>query len=174
MYGKYDFLGTIARFRRKEQKQRLKAALKEEERISRQAEKVVKWVKQEYARTDVSSIENLKWELGLHSEPFIVGRGPWNMEALHGCLKQRRLATKKRMTIASTKNKKNKVPKQCKVSNSLCQACSRAKCHEDLQHQVLKCSLSETTKIAQREDEVKKLTCHESYAALIKNNGVCI
>ncbi|KAF8412599.1 hypothetical protein HHK36_000568 [Tetracentron sinense] len=54
-----EILSDMSTFSVKEQQQRLKKALKEEEKISREAEKVVEWVKQESARMDVSAIQDM-------------------------------------------------------------------------------------------------------------------
>ncbi|KAH7515104.1 hypothetical protein FEM48_Zijuj11G0160700 [Ziziphus jujuba var. spinosa] len=51
----FSDLGT---FSRKEQEKILRKALKEEEKISREAEKIVKWAKQASARMNVSDIED--------------------------------------------------------------------------------------------------------------------
>lgn len=40
-------------------KKGLKKALEEEERVSKEAERLVKWVKQESARIDVSTIKSI-------------------------------------------------------------------------------------------------------------------
>ncbi|XP_077234250.1 uncharacterized protein LOC143876439 [Tasmannia lanceolata] len=50
-------LSDLGTFSLKDKKQMLKKALKEEEKVSREAEKVVKWVKQASARMDVSTID---------------------------------------------------------------------------------------------------------------------
>ncbi|XP_075641133.1 uncharacterized protein LOC142612852 [Castanea sativa] len=59
-WGKNDeILSDLSTFSVKEQERKLKKALEEEEKISREAEKVVKWVKQESARMDVSVIKTV-------------------------------------------------------------------------------------------------------------------
>ncbi|KAA8528177.1 hypothetical protein F0562_035572 [Nyssa sinensis] len=60
-WGKKDeFLSDLdlGSFSTKEQQKMLKKAIKEEEKISREAEKIVKWAKQASARMDVSGIED--------------------------------------------------------------------------------------------------------------------
>lgn len=55
--GKSDeILSDMSTFSVQEQERRLKKAVKEEEMAAREAERVVKWVKQESARLDVSKI----------------------------------------------------------------------------------------------------------------------
>ncbi|KAK7252566.1 hypothetical protein RIF29_36610 [Crotalaria pallida] len=57
-WGKNDeILSDMSTFSAKEQERRLKKALEEEERVSREAERVVQWVKQESARIDTSTIK---------------------------------------------------------------------------------------------------------------------
>jgi hypothetical protein len=51
-----DILSDRSTFSVREQERRLKMALREEERVSREAERVVHWVKQESARMDDSLI----------------------------------------------------------------------------------------------------------------------
>jgi hypothetical protein len=58
-WGKNDeFLSDLSTFSTKEQQKMLKKAMKEEEKISREAEKIVKWAKQASARLSVSGIED--------------------------------------------------------------------------------------------------------------------
>ncbi|KAA8528176.1 hypothetical protein F0562_035573 [Nyssa sinensis] len=57
-----EILSDMSTFSVKEQERRLKKAKEEEERLSREAEKAVRWVKQESARMDVSAIKNLTSE----------------------------------------------------------------------------------------------------------------
>ncbi|XP_058103791.1 uncharacterized protein LOC131247882 [Magnolia sinica] len=58
-WGKNDeILSDLSTFSLKEQQQRLKKALKEEEKVNQEAEKVVNWVKQASARMDVSVVED--------------------------------------------------------------------------------------------------------------------
>ena len=45
-------------FSEKEQQKILKKAMKEEEKINREAEKIVKWAKQTSARMNISDIED--------------------------------------------------------------------------------------------------------------------
>lgn len=52
-------LSDMSIFSVKEQERRLKMAIEEEQRINREAQRVVNWVKQESARMDVSSIKNI-------------------------------------------------------------------------------------------------------------------
>ena len=52
-----EILSDLSTFSVKEQERRLKKALEEEEKVSKEAEKMVKWVKQESARIDDSAIE---------------------------------------------------------------------------------------------------------------------
>lgn len=54
-----EILSDLSTFSVKEQERKLKKALEEEEKISREAEKVVKWVKQESARMDSSVIKTV-------------------------------------------------------------------------------------------------------------------
>ena len=56
---KDEILSDMSTFSVTEQERRLKKALKEEERVSREAEKVVQWVKQESARMDDSVITSV-------------------------------------------------------------------------------------------------------------------
>lgn len=57
-WGKNDeMLSDFSTFSVKEQERRLKKALEEEEEVSREAEKIVRWVKQESARIDASAIK---------------------------------------------------------------------------------------------------------------------
>lgn len=59
-WGKNDeILSDMSTFSVKEQESRLKKALEEEERVSKEAERLVKWVKQESARIDVSTIKSI-------------------------------------------------------------------------------------------------------------------
>ncbi|CAJ1930886.1 unnamed protein product [Sphenostylis stenocarpa] len=60
-WGKNDemMLSDRSTFCVKEQEKRLKKALEEEERVSKEAERVVQWVKQESARIDVSTIKSI-------------------------------------------------------------------------------------------------------------------
>ncbi|KAI4327931.1 hypothetical protein L6164_020339 [Bauhinia variegata] len=59
-WGKNDeILTDTSTFSVKEQERRLKKALEEEDRVSREAERVIQWVKQESARMDVSSIKTM-------------------------------------------------------------------------------------------------------------------
>ncbi|KAG4403600.1 hypothetical protein AAZX31_01G138200 [Glycine max] len=59
-WGKNDeILSDTSTFSVKEQERRLKKALEEEERASKEAERIVKWVKQESARIDVSAIKSI-------------------------------------------------------------------------------------------------------------------
>lgn len=53
---KDELLSDLSTFSVDEQERRMKKALKEEERVSREAERVVQWVKQESARMDASVI----------------------------------------------------------------------------------------------------------------------
>ncbi|KAJ1431174.1 hypothetical protein SESBI_07416 [Sesbania bispinosa] len=58
--GKNDeILSDISTFSVKEQERRLKKALEDEARASREAERIVQWVKQESARIDVSTIKSI-------------------------------------------------------------------------------------------------------------------
>lgn len=58
-WGKSDeFLSDLSTFSTKEQQKILKKAMKEEEKISREAEKIVKWAKHASARLSVSGIED--------------------------------------------------------------------------------------------------------------------
>ncbi|GLT74910.1 hypothetical protein SLA2020_466750 [Shorea laevis] len=57
-----EMLSDLSTFSVREQERRLKMALKEEERISKEAEKVVKWVKQESTRMDASAIGKIVGE----------------------------------------------------------------------------------------------------------------
>ncbi|KAE8055828.1 hypothetical protein FH972_012646 [Carpinus fangiana] len=56
---KDEILSDMSTFSVTEQERRLKKALKEEERVSREAERVVQWVKQESARMDDSVIKSV-------------------------------------------------------------------------------------------------------------------
>jgi hypothetical protein len=56
---KDEILSDMSTFSVPEQERRLKKALKEEERVSREAERVVQWVKQESARMDDSVIKSV-------------------------------------------------------------------------------------------------------------------
>ncbi|XP_022136939.1 uncharacterized protein LOC111008511 [Momordica charantia] len=56
-----DFLSDLSIFSAKEQQKILKKAMKEEEKVNREAEKIVKWAKQASARMNISDIED---ELG--------------------------------------------------------------------------------------------------------------
>ncbi|KAL2348784.1 hypothetical protein Fmac_002784 [Flemingia macrophylla] len=59
-WGKNDeILSDMSTFSVKEQEKRLKKALQEEERVSVEAQRVVRWVKQESARIDVSMIKSI-------------------------------------------------------------------------------------------------------------------
>ncbi|XP_042503291.1 uncharacterized protein LOC122080397 [Macadamia integrifolia] len=59
-WGKNDeILSDMSTFSLKEQQKKLKKALKEEEKVTREAEKVVDWVKQASARIDISAIEEI-------------------------------------------------------------------------------------------------------------------
>lgn len=59
-WGKNDeILSDISTFSVKAQERRLKKALEDEERVSKEAERVVQWVKQESARIDVSTIKSI-------------------------------------------------------------------------------------------------------------------
>lgn len=53
-----ELLSDMGTFSTKEQQRILKKAMKEEEKISREAEKIVKWAKQASARINVSDIED--------------------------------------------------------------------------------------------------------------------
>ncbi|PRQ19214.1 hypothetical protein RchiOBHm_Chr7g0214771 [Rosa chinensis] len=53
-----ELLSDLGSFSKKEQSKMLKKAMKEEEKISREAEKVVKWAKQESARMNVTGIDD--------------------------------------------------------------------------------------------------------------------
>ncbi|CAK9163233.1 unnamed protein product [Ilex paraguariensis] len=53
-----EFLSDLSTFSTKEQQKMLKKAMKEEEKISREAEQIVKWAKQASARMDVLGIED--------------------------------------------------------------------------------------------------------------------
>lgn len=53
-----EILSDLSNFSAKKQQKLLKKAIKEEEKISREAEKIVKWAKQASARMEVSSIED--------------------------------------------------------------------------------------------------------------------
>ncbi|KAG2685068.1 hypothetical protein I3843_10G104600 [Carya illinoinensis] len=58
-WGKNDeYLSALSSFSTKQQQKMLKKAMKEEEKISREAEKIVKWAKQASARLSVSGIED--------------------------------------------------------------------------------------------------------------------
>ncbi|XP_059444982.1 uncharacterized protein LOC132176716 [Corylus avellana] len=56
---KDEILSDMSTFSVREQERRLKKALKDEERVSREAEKVVQWVKQESSRMDDSVIKSV-------------------------------------------------------------------------------------------------------------------
>lgn len=56
---KDGILSDTSTFSVKEQEGRLKKALEEEEKVAREAERVVQWVKQESARMDAASIQNI-------------------------------------------------------------------------------------------------------------------
>ncbi|XP_043696035.1 uncharacterized protein LOC122646527 [Telopea speciosissima] len=59
-WGKNDeILSDMSTFSLKEQQKKLKKALKEEDKITQEAEKVVEWVKQASARIDISAIEDV-------------------------------------------------------------------------------------------------------------------
>ncbi|XP_027362381.1 uncharacterized protein LOC113869996 [Abrus precatorius] len=59
-WGKNDeILSDMSTFSVKEQERRLKKALEEEERVSKEAERIVHWVKQESARIDVSTVKSI-------------------------------------------------------------------------------------------------------------------
>ncbi|KAK7309473.1 hypothetical protein RJT34_06228 [Clitoria ternatea] len=59
-WGKNDeMLSDMSTFSVKEQERRLKKALQEEKRVSKEAERVVQWVKQESARIDDSVIKSV-------------------------------------------------------------------------------------------------------------------
>ncbi|PSR93595.1 Pullulanase [Actinidia chinensis var. chinensis] len=59
-WGKNDeMLSDMSTFSVKEQKRRLKKAKEEEEKVVKEAERVVQWVKQESARMDVSTINRV-------------------------------------------------------------------------------------------------------------------
>ncbi|MCD7465570.1 hypothetical protein HAX54_001571 [Datura stramonium] len=53
-----DFLSDLSTFSSKNQEKLMKKAMEEQEKINREAEKIVKWAKQASARMDVSSIED--------------------------------------------------------------------------------------------------------------------
>lgn len=59
-WGKDDdeFLSDLSTFSSKNQEKLMKKAMEEQEKINREAEKIVKWAKQASARMDVSSIED--------------------------------------------------------------------------------------------------------------------
>ncbi|XP_022871922.1 uncharacterized protein LOC111391024 [Olea europaea var. sylvestris] len=58
-WGKNDeFLSDMSNFSSKSQKKKMMKAMKEEEEICREAEKIIKWAKQASARMDVSGIED--------------------------------------------------------------------------------------------------------------------
>ncbi|XP_059663052.1 uncharacterized protein LOC132308824 [Cornus florida] len=58
-WGKNDeFLSELSTFSAKGQQKMLKKAMKEEEKINREAEKIVKWAKQASARMEVSGLED--------------------------------------------------------------------------------------------------------------------
>ncbi|KAI3468482.1 hypothetical protein Pfo_025145 [Paulownia fortunei] len=58
-WGKHDeFLSDLSNFSVKSQQKMMKKAIKEEEKICREAEKIVKWVKHASAGMDVSGIED--------------------------------------------------------------------------------------------------------------------
>ncbi|ESW30102.1 hypothetical protein PHAVU_002G124800 [Phaseolus vulgaris] len=54
-----EMLSDRSTFSVKEQEKRLKKALEEEEKVSKEAERVVQWVKQESARIDVSALKSV-------------------------------------------------------------------------------------------------------------------
>ncbi|KAK9276060.1 hypothetical protein L1049_005591 [Liquidambar formosana] len=54
-----QILSDMSTFSVREQERRLEKAMKEEERVSKEAERVVEWVKQESARMDVSKFKGL-------------------------------------------------------------------------------------------------------------------
>lgn len=54
-----DILSDLGTFSMKEQQRKLKKALKEQEKASREAEKMVDWVKQASARMNVAAIDEL-------------------------------------------------------------------------------------------------------------------
>lgn len=56
--GSDELLSDLGSFSRKQQQKMLKKALKEEEKISREAEKIVEWAKHASARMNVSDIED--------------------------------------------------------------------------------------------------------------------
>ncbi|KAM6556081.1 hypothetical protein CsatB_003100 [Cannabis sativa] len=56
---KENLLSDMSTFSVKEQERRLKKALKEEDKASKEAEKVVQWVKQESARMDADAIHKI-------------------------------------------------------------------------------------------------------------------
>ncbi|XP_061359893.1 uncharacterized protein LOC133303934 [Gastrolobium bilobum] len=59
-WGKNDeILSDMSTFSIKEQEKRLKKALEEEGRVSKEAERIVQWVKQESARIDDSLIKTI-------------------------------------------------------------------------------------------------------------------
>ncbi|KAL8499535.1 hypothetical protein ACS0TY_022471 [Phlomoides rotata] len=58
-WGKHDeFLSDVSNFSLNNQRKMIKKAMEEEEKICREAEKIVKWAKQASARMDVSGIED--------------------------------------------------------------------------------------------------------------------
>uniref|UniRef100_A0A3Q7IA21 Uncharacterized protein n=2 Tax=Solanum subgen. Lycopersicon TaxID=49274 RepID=A0A3Q7IA21_SOLLC len=58
-WGKDDeLLSDLSIFSSKNQEKLMKKAMVEQEKINREAEKIVKWAKQASARMDVSSIED--------------------------------------------------------------------------------------------------------------------
>lgn len=60
LWGKNDeILSDMSTFSVKEQERRLKKALEEEEKVSKEAERVAQWVKQESAKIDVSTIKKV-------------------------------------------------------------------------------------------------------------------
>ncbi|KAF8380823.1 hypothetical protein HHK36_028317 [Tetracentron sinense] len=54
-----EVLSDLSTFSLKDQRRKLKKALKEEEKISREAEKVVEWAKQASARMNVSAVQDV-------------------------------------------------------------------------------------------------------------------
>ena len=60
---KESMLSDMSTFSVKEQERRLKKALEEEGRVTKQAERVVHWIKQESARMDDSSIKKVVNEI---------------------------------------------------------------------------------------------------------------
>lgn len=54
-----EMLSDMSTFSVEEQERRLKAAAEEEEKAVKEAERVVKWVKQESLRMDVSTVDRV-------------------------------------------------------------------------------------------------------------------